>query len=495
MDRQPGSEPASLAVPSWPEWAALGVTALFLLLPALVKAPRAFGDSGEYFLMSESFLNHGTPGLRPQDVSLLGARVARQPVEGAFRTLSAYRTGRGGTLYALHFWAYPVATVPVRAVLRRLGMHEYKAFQITNALLLLAAAWVWMTVLPWPRVWRMLGAALLVASPLAWFTTLPHPEVYSAALVAMALAWWRAGRPVRATLAAALASLQNPPLALLAGALWAAAVLTPSAPSSRWRRMALATAAALPVAAPFLFNLWAFGTPSIIADENTRLANVSLGRALEVLYDLNIGVLPYAPLTLLLALAATVRALAAVPFARRTVLAAWALVVAMALVCCAMNDWNHGTSGPSRYAVWLFPIVVFVLVEGSGSRPARWLPAAALLALAVQVAVIIGHGGFRAPEDYLRHSWLSRLVLRRAPALYAPSHEIFAERTAHRDWPTEGPFLYAEDGRCLKALAQKRHAEWLRERCGGEPSAFTRFQAEAVRRAGGREVWTYVDYE
>jgi hypothetical protein len=164
--------------------------ALFLLMPAMLTPPRTFGDSGEYMLTAESLLNHATPDLRAGDLSSLARRAARQPIEGGIRTLSAYRRSRTGSLYALHFWAYPAATLPVRLALRRLGAHEYKAFAITNALLLLAAFGAIVTVAPYPTPWRLLGGALLIVSPIGWFVTLPHPEVFTASLVTIALCFW-----------------------------------------------------------------------------------------------------------------------------------------------------------------------------------------------------------------------------------------------------------------------------------------------------------------
>ena len=111
--------------------------------------------------------------------------------------------------------------------------------------------------------------------------------------------------------------------------------------------------------------------------------------------------------------------------------------------------------------------------------------------------MFVARGGFAAPEDYLQHSWLARLVMLHRPALYNPTHEIFIERTAHHDWPAdplEGPFVYSAGGRCRKALAQKRHAQALREQCGMVPAAFTAFVSEVKERGGGRNQWVYVDY-
>jgi hypothetical protein len=469
--------------------------ALFLLVPAMLMPPRAFGDSGEYMLTAESLLNHATPDLRPGDLALLASRAARQPIEGGIRTLSAYRRSRTGSLYALHFWAYAAATLPVRLALHRLGAHEYKAFAITNALLLLAAFWAIITLAPYPPPWRLLAGALLVVSPIGWFVTMPHPEVFTASLVTIALCFWCAGARAKATAAAAIASLQNPPLVLLVALMWAGTVRAPAlAPApARGRRVALATAAALPAAAPFLFNLWAFGTLSEIAEESTHLSLVGLGRALELIFDLNIGLLPYAPLTVILALAATVQGLR-LAAARGSILAAWVLLVAMALVCSSVSNWNHGTSGPSRYAVWLYPIVLFVILEALGRGRSSLALAGTGLALGSQLLVFASRGVFLAPQDYLEHSWLARLVLRHAPSCYAPTAEIFAERTAHEDSPARGPFVFVADGRCRKALAQKRHADALRELCGSEPATFTRFRSPA-QRDGGRGDWTYVDYD
>jgi hypothetical protein len=466
--------------------------ALLLLVPAATLPPRAFGDSGEYFLTAESFLQHGTPDLRPSDLSAMAARVASQPIEGPMRSLSAYRPGRRGELYAQHFWAYSAATLPVRLVLRLFGAHEYKAFALTNALLLLGAVAICLKTREIPLATRLLAIGLLVCSPLALFAMLPHPEVFTASAAVAALCCRRAGLPLTAVGCAAVAALQSPPLALLAALLALAAVY--EAPSARRGVLLRGSLAALPCLAPYLFNLWAFGTPSLIADENIHAALMRPGRALEILYDLDLGLVRAAPLTLLLVSVLSVVALVR-GTGRRPVVALWAVVLGVALACSGMADWNHGTSGPSRYALWVFPLLLAILCESSAGLPPRFLAGAGAFALAVQAAVFVAHGGYRAPADYLEHSWAAHAVLRRWPALYSPSHEIFIERTRHADVMEEltAPVIYAVDGRCRKALAQKRHAEELRRACGVEPPAFTAFRARAAE-SRGRSTWTYVDY-
>jgi hypothetical protein len=111
--------------------------------------------------------------------------------------------------------------------------------------------------------------------------------------------------------------------------------------------------------------------------------------------------------------------------------------------------------------------------------------AATGLAPGLQFVPFAAHGGFRALQDYLQHSWLARLVLSRWPAIYAPTQEIFAGRTAHTDEPSEGPFVFEADGRCRKALAQKRHANALQERCGPEPPGASLASGRRRARRGG----------
>ena len=137
---------------------------------------------------------------------------------------------------------------------------------------------------------------------------------------------------------------------------------------------------------------------------------MSVFRALELLVDPNLGLLPYVPLTLALALV-----LALVRLARRRTESeerpkiAW-LLAAVALVALASTgaaNWNHGTVGPSRYGLWLLPFLFVLLaeaLEGSSGRGRRVVLPLAVLAALTQGAIALARGGVHAPEDYTRHS-------------------------------------------------------------------------------------------
>jgi hypothetical protein len=470
-----------------PRRRALAAAAAWLLIPPLTSPPRTFGDSGEYLLTAESLANHGTPDLRPADL----ARFAQRGVlEGGMRSWSAYRQGRNGAFYAQHFWAYPALTLPVRAALLLAGVGVHKSFQVTNGLLLLGAVHLVLAASRLEMRWRLIATALLLASPVAWFTLRPHAEVFCVAFTVAALCAWSAGRHGLAVLAASTSAMQCPPLALLAALLWIASA-TRDRRAGHLLRLA---ACGLPIALPYAFNLWAFGTPSVIADESVQLARMGGRRAAELLLDPNIGLVRAAPVTLALAIAALVR-LTTGGRRRAAVLGLAAVAVGIALTCSGMSNWNHGTSGPSRYALWIYPLLVaIVCVHGNEQRSSLW-STVAWVAVFSQAALFVARGGFAPPPDHLTHSSAAAIVLARWPALYSPSAEIFVERTVHEDRGEAGGdlVLYEAGGACRKALAQKRHAQELLARCGREPAEFTRFR-RSVARDGGRDTWTYVDY-
>lgn len=221
-------------------------------------------------------------------------------------------------------------------------------------------------------------------------------------------------------------------------------------------------------------------------------AHLSAGRALELLFDLNLGMLPYIPVALIGPLGISLYGLIRFERLRVRLVALWCLVLVMAFMCTATGNWNHGTSGPSRYAVWLLPFVLYPLVLVGGENR-QWLAGIGALAIVTQVAIVAGRGGMRFREDYLDHSYLARFVLERQPSLYRPSFEIFAERTTHQDGGAREPVVFVWRGRCRKAMLQKRHVEAVKELCGDTP-ALTRLRDKVAAEGRGRDVWVYIDY-
>jgi len=183
---------------------AVGLT---LVGTMLLARPVVYGDGEEYLLMAESLANHGSPDLRPGDIQSLATRlqgtgaVLAPPTDG--HPYGYYRA-RDGRLYSYHFWAYPLACLPVKMALRLLRVNEIKALPLTNAaLLLIALHQVLLSSRALSPARRTVLAALVLASPVLWFVHWTHPEVLSSALVVLALIALHEGRWPAATLFAA----------------------------------------------------------------------------------------------------------------------------------------------------------------------------------------------------------------------------------------------------------------------------------------------------
>lgn len=462
--------------------------ALWALGAALREPAKAWGDAPEYLLMAESLAAHASPDLREEDVRA----VTRQFLDFGVDfppggKLIGYYKARDGRRYSYHFWAYSALTLPARSALAPFRVNPLKAPQVTNALLLAAALLALGLALPAPPTVRALAVALLFFSPAGWFVSWAHPEVMSTSALVLALVASARDRHGLAVGLAGVAALQNPQLMLAAGALWVVGVA--AAPAAD--RLRAAVRLALPgvaFAAHPLFYLWKYGTPSIVAHEATSLAKISGARALGLLFDLSLGLLAYVPGLLLLGLALWARALWRRGPARELLTSA--AFFAILLVNTLQWNYNHGSSGPSRYVVWMLPLLLGTAVSGT---PSRARIAALALAAVVQAGVFVSRGAFAAPYDSLHHSPVARFVLDRWPALYDPDFEVFIKRTLHTEGSTRGPYVYkAADGGCRKVLASRVMEAEVRAACGGLPAGTEGFFSEPSAQPD-RE-WRYFDY-
>ena len=479
------------------------VAGLLLVAAALVLPPRPHGDAGEYLLTLESFSRHGSPELQPQDVASL-RRVLQEAGRSLdeSRVLPHFQRGRDGRLYCYHFWGYSLVGWPARHLVAVLGLDPLRALPLTNAVLF-ALALLSVGLVPWSPGRRLALGGLLLFSPALAFLLWPHPEVFSFALASMGLCLALSGRRTLAVLAAALASVQNPPLVLLVGVLWFLAVgarwrvATGRGPWGWARALGGPSLAAAPALVPAAFFYWQFGVFNLSVRPSEAAASLSFRRAFDLVLDPNLGLFPHAPVTLTLAVVGALVALAG----RRALPAVlvFGLLPLLMYACTANSNWNNDTSGPSRYVVWLLPLVALVAAAETGGPSSRRLGrlGAWVLGLAVvtQAAAVLVRGGPLAPSDYLEHSPAARLVLARWPALYDPEPLVFVERTLGREGPYSGPVIYRDAaGRCRKAWLQWRHAPALLAECGPPPGEMAARLETNARRRDLKRQWTYVNY-
>ena len=112
---------------------------------------------------------------------------------------------------------------------------------------------------------------------------------------------------------------------------------------------------------PGMFYLLKFGKFSLLAGNGLSLDTTVPMKMLELMFDPNIGLIMYVPLTIALFLIMLVRSRDRFGTERQLLVVLLAIMFVVALKV----HWNHGTSGPSRYGVWILPIIIFIVVRNS----------------------------------------------------------------------------------------------------------------------------------
>jgi len=444
-----------------------------ILVAMFVAKPKRYGDGQEYFLMTESLFNHGSPDLQEEDINTLEELKTRFNLR--YNLDTGYFIAKDNHLYCYHFWAYPLFCLPAKFFLHILQFNELKALQITNAMMYILSIFHIIYLSNLTNLQKMFFGLLVVFCPAFWYIHWTHPEIFSYSLVIMSLAYMNDGKWHASILCAAIASTQNQPLLI-----WVAFLFGKASIGSKlkWNKILLLSVSALPAITPIFFYYTKFGVPSLLSQEAANLNNISLLRVWEMFFDLNIGLMPYAPLMLLVFIAIVVQDL----FLKRQLslpVQMFLVIFVMMLLCSLTYNWNSGSSGPTRYLIWMLPLFFYVVISKikliEGKNVKSFFSLILSFAVLTQALGVIYWGGF-IPLDrigFLQHSYLAKFVLNYFPSIYNPTEEIFIERTLQSEGGEfKFPIIFFYKGKCKKALLTGNDGNELFKKCGHIPNKY-----------------------
>lgn len=487
-------------------WTFLGTLLALLIALAATVQPQLGGDWSEYSLMAIAIGRHGGPDIRLDDV-----RAAQRAMP--FGTAEFERIGssldspvpalwffraKNKDVFASHFFAYSgLAALPF-AALERAGRSPMRAFLLVNSLFVFVLGIALYRLFGSPQRTALALLIFMLAGGIGywqWTST----ECMTAAAFLGALVFFRTGAPIAAGVLAGIASLQNPPViafVVLAPLFTIATDDDPRLSLAERARLALKprNLAGLAIvvafaAIPVLFNLWAWGVPSIIAKTATRPALVTASRLFSYYFDLNQGLLVGAPgIVIALAVLSARAAIASRTERRRMLLVLGtgaAGCLALAIPALSTVNWNSASAGMMRYAFWGSMPLLFVLFQWL-ARMTRWPSGLLLSVLAVQAGATYAAAGY----GFLEFGPLARAALAFRPQWYNPEPELFAERAAHQEKLLDPgrAYIYVAGNRPMKAMAQAGYRGLATDLCGrdGEIATF------ASRTAAG-EGWEYLN--
>ena len=390
-------------------WRAFFVGAATLLVVKLFFTPWfVSSDWIEYTSVLRALATRLSPAVWQQDAPVaLGdyGMFVRSPVTGQ--------------MYGCHFWIYPLFCVPFYWLLQLCGRDGMAAFQVVNGLLLSAALYAVLFKCQIPFRHRLVLAGLCVATPTFRFLFWVGPEVWSWSWTMLSVVMVLNRRFVAASVMAALAAMQNPPLMF-----WAFWIVAATLSQKDKRTTTLAACGAMLCFAPNLFSLLLFRTPNLIAlVGGADVGLISRARTASFFFDLNQGMIVYLPFLVLLALGKTWQMLREREW---PAVAAAFCVLAMIMSCQVAPNWNSATIGVMRYAIWMQPVLAWMVLQKftvSGKR--LWWYG---FAIAMQLLITVFD-----TSQYRFHNTLARVVLSHAPQWYNPDPEIFVDRTLHVD--------------------------------------------------------------
>jgi hypothetical protein len=256
-------------------------------------------------------------------------------------------------------------------------------------------------------------------------------------------------------LIAALASLQNQPVALL--------ILLPF--WGHWKhhqkirpQLLIVTGLAFLITLiPSLFYYFQYGSTNLIVTiGSASLHNINSTRIWDFFFDLNQGIIAGYPTIVAIFILLLVR----LAWRKQLILMFLYLVILIGIAASAAMtiNWNMGQAGISRYAVW----AGMILLVSVWSEKIKNLPVYLTLfgiTVIIQTFILNSFGMLNVNDgSCISHNAAARWILGSNPSLYNPEMETFQERSLGREGVLKedvinGPlFYFRSDGKATKAI-------------------------------------------
>ncbi len=440
------------------------------------RDPYIQGDGIEYLAMTSSIVNHRSPDLRRTDVTDLLSNPAIQAINANYmrellpafgndeaKQINGYFRSKDGRFYSYHFWLYPIFNAPGFVLSNWLHIDPVNSFLFTNVLILLLASILAVSCRRYSigQQWALFAFIWLGGSSL--YVNWSSPEVFTFSTMVMAGIELKNRRYFLASFLLALAAQQNPPVGLLS-----AASLLLTLPNL-WRgrakllwlskQLAKGVLVCVTLLLSPLFYFISYGTSNLIAHSGqASAANISAARLVSFFFDLNQGMVIGIPG---LAVAGTIALLYLCNRKRFARLPLGILLLAaistllMVIPSLSTINFNSGSSGMARYALWCAVPSGFALIELIGCiEQASWQWTTIGSFVFAQLVSLSSMGTPFNGGSYLELRSGARFLLRHSPSWYSPVPEVFAERISHRDGGAnpQDTYFYVHQGQVVRVL-------------------------------------------
>lgn len=413
------------------------------------KQPYICGDGFEYALMTEAFVNHGTPNITVTDVESYKSKVIKAygdwyqfpkydyvdnlivkfkntpPLYNA--RLSEYFANYNGNWYSYHFWAYSLVNVPIYMIIG--DIEPVRAFFVTNTILITLACFFLLFYTPFHSVNSIFAAICFCFSAPYWYINWLHPEIYTMFFVCVGLVFYYNKKYLLGLLLVSIACLQNQPLTLFLALFSLNAFL--NGQRNLINLIKIGGVSSIVITPP-LFYYINFGTTNLIKDVGfLDVKYITLNRIIGFYLDFNMGIIIAIPLILILSIFLYLEQIKALIKTKKFSILLFTpfILLLITIVVSTMGNWNHGMSIINRYGTWvsiLIMIPTFYLISKKSLVPSLIF---FILITISQISTSVYHQQFNE-YDYagLYNRPLAKWFYRNAEKLYNPDPHIFAMR-------------------------------------------------------------------
>lgn len=465
------------------------VICFFLLHFTLNKSQLIqFGDGAEYVLMSQALYNHGTPDIRPKDILSYKNQVEQgfeweqQREHEAYDALysfadnleaknmmnrvQGYAVAKNKRMYSIHFFGYPLMTLPLKMVLRPFQIHPVKELLLTNVLMVLFVIYLLLFYFPLNFFEGIFSSLIFLTSTVIYYLFWVHPEVFVSTLLFTGFLFYYFKKPFLGVFICSLAAMQYQPAALFVMVLILGKLL-----EDRFKFFTLVKlfCCSFLILLPPVFYYLNFGVTNLVKHFGfLDTKYITATRVIGFFTDLNQGVILNYPLLLLMYLMLLYLRSKKVIKTGLSTLKGYDFIplvmVAVVMIVSTMGNWSHGQSTTNRYVLVIGTMLVFhFLLLTKELKDVKWVVSSAILVLVVQFLTVKYFGGSSTLGfDGDRHKVTARVVLDHFPSLYNPDPHIFYQRTNPYQ-PNEvyhkGVLYLNEQGEFKKGIINVHHLD------------------------------------
>lgn len=436
--------------------------------------PSIQGDGKEYILQAISFRNHLSFGVTALDLADAQKEfyTVADDLERVYNMDNPMHPYKGAR-YSNHYGSYSALVMPVMCVLETFNIYPLWSFSITNLILWLSALLVILFYLKASSCVKLCVLLLSIINPIAYYLQWSHSEMYIYAFIVIGLVFFYNKQYGRAILFISVAASQNLgviPFAIMVGIDFIIQCIIDYKNNNEifmvkgflknyWYRIIPYGLFYIPGLMPIVSTYMKFHTINLVKDVAME-HNYLFSKAMNYLFDLNLGIFPYEPIILILFIVMLVIGLKK---NLRVSLINLIGVGGMLYVVSNQIQINCGMQQIMRYNSWIIPIMIFfVVMNWNTIFPAK--KRALFIALGIQVTFLLallsytmlGSGSF----GYLEFAPWTKSVLDKYPQLYNPTHGIFYSRASHIEtYYSPNPVIYTNSNGNVRKILLSKEAE------------------------------------